>query len=257
MSGRNRGSASDREPASSLGAVRILDRYLDGQHRQVWTELCGVGAVIRRDPELWEEAEAVTGETMARVGRNLERLRDRLPELGYRFERPDRVLVTPPDDVAVQIARVESVIGALPLAVAAFWRNVGSVDFAGEHPDWPHELLDPLMFELSADYAVDTYEDMVEQGVHRPGDPFAVDFAPDDLHKADISGGAPYAVNAPDPAADGIVVWEIHQTTFVNYLRIVIGHAGMGGLSPVRRHGHPVLPVPAEALELATDLEPF
>jgi hypothetical protein len=230
-----------------------LERYLAGQHRQVWTELLGIGAEIRGDPE----AEAVAGETMARIGRNLVRLRDALPEIGYRFEHPGQVLVGPPGDVDEQIARVESVVGPLPLAVAAFWRTIGSVDLSGEHPDWPHRLLDPLMFELSADYAVDTYEDMVEQGEHRPGDQFRLDFAPDDLHKADISGGPPYAVHAPNPAADGIVLWEIHQTTFVNYLRTVIGHAGMGGLSPVKRHGHPVLPVPPEVLELAAGLEPF
>ena len=66
----------------------------------------------------------------------------------------------------------------------------------------------------------------------------------------------PDDVHVPNPCVDGIVVWEIHQTTFVNYLRTVIGHAGMGGLSPVKRHGHPVLPVPPAVLELAAELEP-
>jgi hypothetical protein len=235
----------------------LLDRYLDGQHVQIWTELYGLGPDVRADPDTWLDAQAVAEETLARVRRNLERLRDGLPAIGYRFARPERVLVAPPADVAEQIARVETVIGTLPLAFRVFWETVGAVDLSGEHPNWPHGLLDPLMFEMSADYAVETYEDMVEQGIHQPGEPFAVDFAPDDLHKADISGGAPYAVHAPNPSADGIVLWEIHQTTFVNYLRTVMRYAGLGGLSPVKRHGHEVRPVPTEALALAADLEAF
>jgi hypothetical protein len=97
----------------------------------------------------------------------------------------------------------------------------------------------------------------VSQGVHRPGEPFLVDFSPDDLHKADISGGPPHAIAAANASVDGLVLWEIHQTTFMNYLRIVIGHAGMGGLSRVKRHGHEPLPVPDDVAELVGTLEPF
>jgi hypothetical protein len=56
---------------------------------------------------------------------------------------------------------------------------------------------------------------------------------------------------------DGIVLWEIHQTTVVNYLRIAIAHAGMGGFSAVKRHGHDPLPVPPEVSDLVATLEPF
>src|SRR3954451_12586741 len=113
------------------------------------------------------------------------------------------------------------------------------------------------MFEASAEYYVDEYRDRVEQGELESGDLFDLDFSPDDLHKADISGGPPYAVRAPDPSVDGLDVWEVHQTSFVNYLRTVLAYAGLGGLSRVKRHGHPVHPVPGEALALAADLEPF
>jgi hypothetical protein len=88
------------------------------------------------------------------------------------------------------------------------------------------------MVDFDADYILDTFHDQVDQGAHRPGQAFAIDFSPDDLHKAEISGGPPYAIEAPNLAVDGIVLWEIHQTTFVNYLRTVIQHAGLGGLSP-------------------------
>ena len=82
-------------------------------------------------------------------------------------------------------------------------------------------------------------------------------FAPDDLHKADISGGPPYAVRAPDASVDGLVVWEVHQTTFVNYLRTVMRTAGMGGMGAAKHHAHAPLPIPDEVIELAAELEPF
>jgi hypothetical protein len=249
-------SRTEKAVLFKMLAVDFLDRYLEGQCIQVWTELYGLRAEIR-DPETWPDAQAVARETMGRIARNLARLRDGLPAIGYRFARPEQVLVPPPADVAEQIGRVESTVGPLPLGFRAFWETVGAVDLSGEHPDWPHDLLDPLMYEMSADYTVETYEDMVAEGAHRPGEPFDVDFAPDDLHKADISGGSPYAVLAPDPGADGVVLWEIHQTTFVNYVRIAMRHAGLAGLSPVRRHGHPVYAVPPEVRELADSLEPF
>lgn len=236
--------------------MRLLQRYLDGHHAQVWTDLLGVGPGLRDDTDDRAEAEAIAAETMARVRRNVERVRDGLPALGYRFTNPSAV-IAPAADAAAQIINTEAAIGPLPLSVSAFWEHVGAVDLSGSHPDWPHRLTDPLMVEFDASYIVDTYEDQVDQGYLRRGDPFQVDFAPDDLHKADISGGPPYAIEAPNPRADGIVLWEIHQTTFVNYLRVVMTHAGMGGFSPIKRHGHDPLPVPAGVRELAATLEAF
>lgn len=219
--------------------------------------MLGAGAALRDDPANWTQAQHISRETMLRVKHNIDLLIDRLPEIGYEFDRPGNVLTTPPTDIELQIERVETTIGPLPLAFRSFWEIVGSVDLNGKHPDWPHRLLDPLMFEASADYYIDTFNDMIDQGVQTPHEPFLLDFAPDDLHKADISGGPPYAVHAPNQAVDGIVLWEIHQTTFVNYLRIVLRHGGMGGVSPTPRHGHRSLEVPQQVIALAAEMEPF
>jgi hypothetical protein len=45
-------------------------------------------------------------------------------------------------------------------------------------------------------------------------------------------------------------VARLHELT-------VIQHAGLGGLSPTKRHGRDPLPVPGEVLELISQLEPF
>jgi hypothetical protein len=39
----------------------------------------------------------------------------------------------------------------------------------------------------------------------------------------------PYGLTVPNPAADGLLLWELHQTTFVNYLRIAFAMGGMPG----------------------------
>ena len=227
-----------------------LDLYRRGQHEQVWTELVGAASP-------GADARAVAEETMQRVRENVERLRGGLPEIGYRFARPDAVLVPPAPDAVAQLDRLEAAVGAIPLALRVFCEVVGTVDLSGSHPEWPHELLDPLMVEVSVDYTLDTREDMIAEGELRPDEPFDIELAPDDLHKADISGGAPYAVRVPDAGVDALVYWEVHQTTFVNYLRTVTRFAGMGGMSPIQRHGHDPLPVPPEIARLAAGLQPF
>ena len=67
---------------------RFLERYLDGQHEQVWTELVSLGPYVRREPEYWRQARSVAEETMRRVRENLERLVVELPRVGYEFGRP-------------------------------------------------------------------------------------------------------------------------------------------------------------------------
>ena len=237
--------------------MRYLDRYLAGQYEQVWTELLGVGGRLRYDADVWAEARLVAEETMRRVRDNVERLRDALPAVGYRFRNPEQVLVSPAPGISADLDRLEAEVGALPLAFRVFCEVVGTVDLSGEHPRWPHELLDPLIVDASVDYYLETRADMIEQGVLGPDEPFDLDFAPDDLHKADISGGPPYAVRVPDASIDSLVLWEVHQTTFVNYLRTVMRLGGMGGMGAARHHGHEPLPVPPEVLELGRRLEPF
>ena len=57
-------------------------------------------------------------------------------------------------------------------------------------------------------------------------DPFNLDLAPDYLHKANISGGAPYGIELPFFGADPIFVNEAHELPFVDYLRLCFRWAG-------------------------------
>jgi hypothetical protein len=53
--------------------------------------------------------------------------------------------------------------------------------------------------------------------------------APDDLHKANTSGGDPYAIGVPDENADAVLLNERHDLLFVEYLRLCFRYGGFPG----------------------------
>lgn len=61
-----------------------LDRYLSGEHEQVWRELTQLGAQVRSDP-VYPDALAVARETMRRACHNIEILIPRPREADYAF----------------------------------------------------------------------------------------------------------------------------------------------------------------------------
>ena len=68
-----------------------------------------------------------------------------------------------------------------------------------------------------------------------------------------MSGGAPYALAVPNGSADGLVLWERHQTTFVNLLRIAFRHGGFLGFNTI--DGRPDSAPPQELMDLGRSLE--
>jgi hypothetical protein len=67
-----------------------LERYLAGEHQQVWAELVTCGAQVREEP-LYSDAWAVACVTMRRVRTNIERFIPRLVHIGFTFGY-DRIL---------------------------------------------------------------------------------------------------------------------------------------------------------------------
>ena len=71
-------------------------------------------------------------------------------------------------------------------------------------------------------------EEMLDQAEgDEGGDELQLVIAPDDLHKANISGDA-YYVNLPDARAD-FEFDDWHKSTFVNYLRATFRWGGFPG----------------------------
>lgn len=217
--------------------MNYLERYYNGEHEQVWMDLQALRGTVRQEPH-YSLAREVAAETMRRVRRNCEILIPRLRAAAYIFGTyPDGSrgyytegpLVPPSDSSRSDCAELEAQVGPLPLSLSAFWQEVGSIDLVGMGRSWPTGL-DPLVV-----YPPEGALSELGQG---EGDIdgsrlFEAVLAPDDLHKDNISGGDPYAIALPDPAADSLFLNERHGLLFVPYLRLAIlrwgGFPGLDG----------------------------
>ena len=248
------------------GKLPRHDRYVGGAHREVWQELIGMGAAVRDDPNA-ADALAVAYETMQRVESNVRVLVKRLTEQGYTFaadgagstipqlaeglmsallwtrdkmlsqgsqpkvqrgEGRTRAHVRPGPSASQEVADFEKEFGTLPLSLRAFYEVVGEVNLTGRHPtiDPPGNTVatDPLLVYGLDEGALEYDEEDGDEGA-----PCAITIAPDDLHKANVSGGSPYTMAFPDARADGELVHERHQLFFVDYLRLCFEFGGFPG----------------------------
>ena len=230
--------------------MNYLERYQNGEYEQVWNELQNLGADVRNEPYL-AQAQAVATETMRRVRRNCEKIVSRLQKLGYVFgtfpdgtRRSYRMApLTPPSNrMQADVEELEAETGPLPLSLKAFWQEVGAIDLVGMHRSWPNGL-DPLV--------VDPPEGPLSGlGSYDDDDGF-VSLAPDDFHKDNVSGGDPYGLTLPNPAADFMFMYERHELLFVPYLRLaVLQWGGFPGLDGTGTAFEPLE-------QLTADLEPF
>jgi hypothetical protein len=223
-----------------------------------------VGARLRDDAKAWQDAVEVAHETMRRVRQNVERLHEALSAEGYRFASGDRALVAPAAGVREQLDDVERVMGPIPLAVRVWLEEVGGVNLSGTHPAWQFDYTDAFVVQLEypIDEIVEEYEDRRATGwfTLAKTDRFPLSLAPDYLHKADVSGSAPYAVGVPDAGVDA--PWlrdDLHRCSFVEYLRIALlqwgGFPGWARREP--DWASPTEPWPRSLAELAAGFERF
>jgi hypothetical protein len=140
------------------------------------------------------------------------------------------VFASPGKTTVKLLAKVEKMAGGpMPLSLRAWYEEVGSVSLMGSHPALNAEghriAPDPLvMFPLDA--ALEMLE-MLESEEAEDG--LFFELSPDDLQKAETSGGGPYCMRLPDAAADGLLREERHGTTLVAYLRLSFAWGGFPG----------------------------
>jgi hypothetical protein len=222
----------------------FAQRYRAGEHRAVWEELRALGPVPQR---LQPDVAATAAETMRRAAVHIARIAEALPDLGFvpAFGAP----YIPADATCgAEVGALSTEIGGLPAALAAAMREIGSVSFIGDCPaldlhyhdvdgeDSP-VLPDPLDLPSVKNLR---YEWRQYQNGYRTddGDPdwpeeaFKYAIAPDDLHKANVSGGA-QLVLLPDTLADPFVHGLTYSgvDTLVEYLRLSIAWGGFPGWS--------------------------
>jgi hypothetical protein len=241
-------------PVRSHRDGMLLKRYEAGAFEPVWREL---RSHPRIDGDFREEALEVATATMRRVAHNADLLADRLRARGWRAlsaEYSDlRTAPSPGDETT--FARIAEISGApLPPSLEAFWRTVGGINWV-----WDYKV-DPVAPDLGVSFALDddidppgifTMAEMDPLCVAPPGitgylidewttrepepdpdlvEPFSIDLSPDYLHKANVSGGGPYAIRVPFLGADPLFSNERHRLPFVDYLRLAFAWAGFPGL---------------------------
>jgi hypothetical protein len=269
------------------GKCPLFDRYVAGEYEGIWKELVALGPSVREDPHA-ADALAVAYETMHRVEQNVRTLVERLTGMGYRFtpnpgasgaasaavtglarmlasvvasmvssgaakqaKQPESAPHVPPTpDAQKRVADFEKQFGALPLSLRAFYEVVGEVNLIGTHPaiDPPGNTvaIDPLVVH-GLDEGLVEYDEEDEDG---EGEPSAITIAPDDLHKANVSGGDAYEMAIPDLRADGELLNERHRLFFVEYLRLCFKLGGFPGYEAMGT-------IPAELGRLSAGLIPF
>ncbi len=214
-------------------------RYQAGEHDDVWRDLRALELKVF-DVRHRDDAQAVAREMADRARRNVETLVDRLQADGFAAARNDddatpRPAHFPPTDGAPALAEwLEETFAPFPMTVAAWIRQVGDVWLVGEHPRWAESVLaDPLVVEFEhADYGGGSrtyYEGEWEswtEDTDQDTYPFQLDFAPDALHKANISGDGPYGIILTGSGVDGLLG---PTTWFVDDLNAAFAAGGFPG----------------------------
>lgn len=241
--------------AATKGNGDLVKRYLQGEHEEVWKELRAYESV---EGELLDEAVSVANETMKRVAHNADLLAERLANRGWKALFGSLRTAPQPEDVEM-IERIEEFTGErLPVSLRAFWEIVGGIDFiwdneSGEPPDLGDDLVmeDPLCV-LGPQICVEEIEDFELDP--DDGEPLSVTLAPDYLHKANISGGEPYAIILPFKGVDPIFANERHNLPFVDYLRLCFK---FGGFPRLEHHPDRTPGTRRFLTEMTKDLLPF
>lgn len=170
------------------------------------------------------------------LGSQIKGLYERLATAGYVFQYPDEAFPGPEADAVRAITRIEHEAGEVPLALKLFWLHVGSVNLCGAHPAWAGcEYPDPLVV-YPPSVALADLDDFREE----PEGLFLIPIAPDDFHKADVSGGMYYNVSVPSVGDDPPLNDERHEVSFLTYLKIALASAGFPGLERCNGHTWPV-----------------
>lgn len=230
---------------------RWLDQYVAGDRIGVWASMVSMDRIIGLTDDEAADASEVAIETMRRARFNVEMLVERLPATGYVFQPGEglQTYLPPTPTAAKELATLELRIGSLPLSLRSWYLEVGEVNLMGSPPAGWCDCPDPLVVQAPVDYVHgerDAWE--TDRGTEWDRGPFVVDFSPDYLHKAAVSGGAPYSIDPNDGTVDGQVLWERSQTNFVNYLRNAFRFAGMPGFQFSEHR------LPPELVEIASDL---
>ena len=210
----------------------LMERYEAGRKHEVWSELRQLGGRVW-EPEHREIAWEICSAACEIQAENLRRAVEIMRRHGYEFATPGPGTTRTPHDPIVPPGRdtpafvdwLEDKFGPIGMLGRAFVQLIGDVNLNGILPAWGDEfaLVDPFMFEVEAKAygddvrraLLDEYELYAEDDNEAE---FGIAFAPDDYHKANISGAGPYLLRRPAEGVDSAVEIGGSEMGLVDYL---------------------------------------
>lgn len=231
-----------------------LERYVGDEQQEVWAEILDFASTSGENVRSNIHVQAIVREAMQRARRNVEVIIERLRNSGYEFVDPSsngyvpRTPLVSPTDSSPRFAQwLSERVGPVPMTVTEWIVVVGDVNLVGNHPEWPERdmLTDALVVEFELRGYADRgpgwdareycqselqawKDDVAEYGADNVGR-FALPFAPDLYHKANVSGGAPYGVYLPDSSVDATCRINGRDISFIEYLRECFRFGGFPG----------------------------
>lgn len=218
--------------------MNFYKRYLDGECKSVYEEILDLKQTAF-SPENFPEVEAVLDETFRRVAVNLKIIHSELQRIGYLFRKNS--FDKPPSNTDKLLSELDQILkpfGYAPLSIKKFYQNVGLVDYV-----WDYEVneerfwdcADPLEFSYLKDLISyikgEDWEETISEVIQENEKPY-LELSADYLHKDNTSGGMPYSIEiTKQPSIDGLLLFEPHETTFIDYLRISISNCGFSLIS--------------------------
>ena len=213
-----------------------LERYRNGECRQVWDEIRGMGLDALKGAtrdEVWE----IACETMRRARANLELIYEKLKKLDYEFyDYPRRQRLTAnevlPSSVRDKgtVVELEAKIGRLPLTFRAWFELVGGVNFMGRFPDpevfGNFRYLDPVIL-VGAEDLLQEVKFEEKNGLNLAE--FVPTLAPDKFIKIGEAGG-PCFGELGERSADFVLKADA-DWLFTDYLRHVFDWGGFPGIA--------------------------
>jgi hypothetical protein len=228
--------------------MTFYSRYQNGETQDVYNDIDKLGEQAF-SPDYYPDIEKVLIETFERVKFNLNIIYHELKLIDYVFWKNengnDNAIVKPFDDkdqLLVMLERSIAPVGKLPLSLKMFYKIVGACNFSwnylkNENIMW--EMADPIQISPLTDCASQVTDEywLEEMNGYIEDEEFGFAFlelSADDLHKDNISGGAPYSLQLTQTGSiDGYFLNEPNNTTFINYLRICFESCGFPGMSNI------------------------
>ncbi|MCD5380779.1 hypothetical protein LR004_02530 [Candidatus Gracilibacteria bacterium] len=195
-----------------------------------------------------KDIEKVLKETFNRVSFNLEIIYNELLKIGYlfkteykfNFEKPIHVPLKNTESLIEKLDLAVSPFGFVPLSLKYFYRIVGGANFV-----WDFETNEEFMWNMADPIQVSSLDSIVEEvtteywkeDIQQYVDDVDfgcafLDLSADDLHKDNVSGGQPYAIEiTKKQTVDSKLMNEPNDTTFINYLRICFDNCGFPGIA--------------------------